>query len=222
MATPLFTRYDFSLPVAQRLSDLTGIKIDLDAVEKICDRLFAERDKRVVTPDADIAGYMDAMFYSDALYAAAVVRFMRTHATGSRVGIPTAWVDALPDHLRAVYSHVKDLRDKFIAHPVAPLEDNQVFVYVKISGEGAGTVTDVNLDHGRILAGGGIDGFALGKLARALREKVEAEIEIEVARVLEAARAMPIAAIIKRGSEQVPVPSMQSVNKGRRPFIGEY
>jgi hypothetical protein len=221
MTTPILTRYDFSLPVAQRLSDLTGIKIDLEAVERICDRLFAERDKRVLDPQGDTNAYMDAMFYSDTLYAAAVVRFMRTHATGSRIGIPAAWIDALPDHLRAVYSHVKYLRDKFIAHPVAPLEDNQVFIYVKISGEGAGTVTDVNLDHGRILAGGGIDGFALGKLAKSLHEKVESEIEIEVARVLEAARAMPISDIMKRGSEQVPVPSMQWVNKGRKPFSSE-
>ncbi|OAI63871.1 hypothetical protein RSP795_06680 [Ralstonia solanacearum] len=221
MTTPILTRYDFSLPVAQRLSDLTGIKIDLQAVEKVCDRLFEERDKRVLDPQGDINAFVDAVFYSDTLYAAAVVRFMRTQATGSRIGIPVEWIDALPGHLRAVYSHVKDLRDKFIAHPVAPLEDNQVLVYVKISGEEAGTVTDVNLDHGRMLTGGGVDGFALGKLAKALREKVESEIDIEAARVLEAARAMPITDIIKRGCEQVAVPSMQWVSKGRKPFSGK-
>jgi hypothetical protein len=38
-----------------------------------------------------------------------------------------------------------------------------------------------------MLTGGGIDGFALGKLAKSLREKVESEMEVEVARILEAA-----------------------------------
>jgi len=139
-------RYDFSLPVAQRLSHLTGIKEDFEAVEKICARLVAEKHKRELRPGDDGTAYSDAMFYAGALYAAAVVRFMRTQASGARSGIPAAWIEALPDSLRAVYTHVKDLRDKFIAHPIAPLEDNQVFVYVQEAGEGAGTVTDVNLD----------------------------------------------------------------------------
>lgn len=103
MTTPPLTRYDFSLPVAQRLSDLTGIKIDLQAVEKVCDRLFEERDKRALDPQGDINAFMDAVFYSDTLYAAAVVRFMRTQATGSRIGIPVEWIDVLPHHLRVVY-----------------------------------------------------------------------------------------------------------------------
>lgn len=220
MTTPRSKRYDFSLPIAQRLSDLTGIQGDLEAVEKICARLVAEKDKRVLRPDSDPLVYMDAMFYADALYAAAVVRFMRTHATGSRIGISAAWIKALPEPLQRVYTHVKTLRDKFIAHPIAPLEDNQVFVYVQETGENAGTVTHVNLDHGRVLHGGGVDGFALGELAKALRAMVVSEVEVEVARVLEAARAMPIADIIKRGSEQVPVPSLQAVKKARKPFKG--
>jgi hypothetical protein len=220
MTKPLSRRYDFSLPVAQRLSDLTGIQGDLKAVEKICARLVTEKDRRVLRADSDPLAYLDAVFYADALYAAAVVRFMRTHATGSRIGISTAWVKALPKSLQRVYTHVKTLRDKFIAHPIAPLEDNQVFVHVQVTNENAATVTDVNLDYGRVLNGGGIDGFALGELSKALRAMVESEIEVEVARVLEAARAMPIADIIKRGSEQVPVPSLQAVKKTRKPFKG--
>jgi len=221
MTTPKATRYDFSLPVAQRLSDLVGIKIDLEATEKICARLIAEKHKRERHPGDDDVAYADAMFYADVLYAAAVVRFMRTKATGARSKILAEWIDALPDYLRAVYTHVKDLRDKFVAHATAPLEDNQVFVHVQLTGEHGGTVTGVNYDHGRMQSGGGLEAFALGELAKALRVMVESAIEVEVARVLEAARAMPIADIIKRGSELVPVPSMSAVNKGRKPFAGK-
>lgn len=115
---PQSTRFDFSLLVAQRLSDLTGIKIDLEAVEKICNRLVAEKVKRVLRAGDDGIAWMDEMFFSDALYAAAVVRFMRIHATGARTGIPGAWIDALPLALQAVHKHVKNLRDKFVAHPM--------------------------------------------------------------------------------------------------------
>ncbi|MEX3899924.1 hypothetical protein [Paraburkholderia sp. BR10954] len=33
---PISVRFDFSLPVAQRFSDLIGVRIDLEAVEKMC------------------------------------------------------------------------------------------------------------------------------------------------------------------------------------------
>ncbi|XUW93805.1 hypothetical protein OH764_35585 (plasmid) [Burkholderia sp. M6-3] len=216
---PLFVRFHFSLPVAQRFSDLTGIKTDLEAVEKICGRLIAEKDQRVFRPEADLGISMDAIFFSDALFAAAVVRFLRTHQSGARCGIPAAWVRDLPPALRAVHEHIKAYRDKFIAHAVAPLEDNQVFVCVQVDGETPGTVTEVNVDHGRLMSGGGLDAFALMQLAKVLRAKVESEIEIEAAQVLAAARAMPVEDIIKRGSQQVPVPSTRAVSKGRKKFI---
>lgn len=215
---PLCVRFDFSLPVAQRFSDLMGLKIDLEAVEKICCRLIAEKDRRVFRPEADPDVSMEAIFFSDALFAAAVVRFMRTHQSGSRYGIPQAWVSDLPLALQAIHEHAKAYRDKFIAHAVAPLEDNQVFVYVRVDDEAAGTVTEVNVDHGRVMSGGGLEAFALMQLAKALREKVESEIEIEAARVLAAARAMPVEDIVKRGSQQVPVPTSGAVNRGRKRF----
>ena len=216
---PLFVRFDFSLPVAQRFSDLMGIKIDLEAVEKICDRLIAEKDQRVFRPEGDSRMSMDAIFFSDALFAAAVVRFLRTHQSGARCRIPAAWIRDPPPALRAIHEHTKAYRDKFIARAVAPLEDNQVFVYMQVDGETPGTVTEVNVDHGRLMSGGGLEAFALMQLAKTLREKVESEIEVEAARVLAAARAMPVEDIIKRGSEQVPVPSTRAVSKGRKKFM---
>jgi hypothetical protein len=68
------------------------------------------------------------------------------------------------------------------------------------------------------MSGGGLEAFALMQLAKALRDKVESEIEIEAARLLVAARAMPIEDIAKRGSEQVPIPSAAAVSKGRKKF----
>ncbi|MFL9897931.1 hypothetical protein PQR71_07125 [Paraburkholderia fungorum] len=69
------------------------------------------------------------------------------------------------------------------------------------------------------MGGVGLEAFALIQLAMALREKVESEIEIEAARVLAAALAMPVEDITKRGSEQVPMPSTRAVTKGRKKFM---
>lgn len=75
--------------------------------------------------------------------------------------------------------------------------------YVQVSGDNLGAVTNVTADHGRVMSGDGIEVFALMQRAKALREKVESEIEVEAARVLAAARTMSIEDIINRGSEQV-------------------
>lgn len=217
-ATPLSVRFDFSVPAAQRFSDLVGIRMDLEAVSRICTRLIAEKERRVAQPGDDPSVASDGLFFSDALYAAAVVRLMRTHSSGARYGIPDAWINDLPSELRDVYDYVKAYRDKFIAHAVAPLEDNQVFVCVQVSDDHPGVITQVTIDHGRVMSGGGLEAFALMQLAKALHRRVESEVEMEAAQVLEAARAIPIEDIVKRGSEPVPIPSPDSVSKGRKKF----
>lgn len=72
---PLFVRFHFSLPVAQRFSDLTGIKTDLEAVEKICGRLIAEKTSACFAPRLT-SGYRWTRF------------FLRCAVRGSRCALP--------------------------------------------------------------------------------------------------------------------------------------
>ena len=55
-----------------------GIKIDLEAVEKICNRLIADKGERVLRSAEDGDAWRDRMFFSDALFAAATMSLARS------------------------------------------------------------------------------------------------------------------------------------------------
>jgi len=218
--TPRFSLVDFSVPIAQRLSDLTGIDADLDAVEKVCVRL---KEMNVQGSDvvADGLAYLDNLAFGDILFDAAVIKFGRIQATGARTCLPSDWIADLPSHLRDIYRHVIDLRNRFIAHPVAPLEDNQVYVSVQIDEGKAVGVGDVTVTTGKVFRGSANDAVCLHQLATVLRARLQLEIESEKAKVLDAARAMPLDELVRRGYEEFAIPSTRDVKKVRKKFSFE-
>lgn len=220
MFTPeeLTTRFDFSIPEAKWLSDLAGIRSDLEAVARTCERIQNDAGKFKFEPGIDIAALMDERMMAADLVCAAIVRFMRTHGTGVRAGIPAAWIDTLPIDLSKAHSYFKNLRDKFVAHSVNPLEDNQVFAWVKGYGTAGAQVTRIDASPGRYFPGAD-DAASLGRLANCLLERVSSEIEVESARLLDIARSLSISEICKRGTEEfpIPVPGKQA-GIGRSPF----
>lgn len=212
--------HEFSVPEAQRLADLTGIILDLEAVEKICSRLVAEVDAMKARPLLEVAviggeleerrsvpnvGLEDWLF-RDSLFAAAVMRYMRTHGTGVRYGIPVEWVEALPQPLQNGHKYLKNLRDKFIAHSVNALEDNQVQVFVRASDPNPSGVTGVSVSPGRFYGGGDKDIALLRSLVTSLMAKVKEEIRLETEIVLSFARSLPRSVIEGRGTEEKPLP----------------
>jgi hypothetical protein len=140
-AEELTTRFDFSIPEAQRLSDLTGVRSDLEAVGRICQRVQTSASNFGFEPGVNAVAFIEERMLVADLVCAGIVRIMRTHGTGARAGIPAEWVDALPRDLVEAHSYFKKLRDKFIAHSVSPLEDNQVFAWVT-----AARVRDLSVD----------------------------------------------------------------------------
>lgn len=212
--------HDFSVPEAQRLADLTGILLDLEAVEQLCSRLMAEVDAMKARPLLEVhviggepeerrsvpnVGLEDWLF-RDSLFAAAVVRYMRTHGTGVRYGIPVEWIGALPQSLQNGHKYLKNLRDKFIAHSVSALEDNQVQVFVRASDPYPSGVTGVSISPGRFYGGGDNDIALLQALVTSLRAKVKEEIRLETETVLSFARSLPRSVIQARGTEEGPLP----------------
>ncbi len=220
MFTPeeLTTRFDFCVPQAKWLSDLTGVQSDLNAVARICERVQSDAGKFKFEPSVNVVAMMDERMLAADLVCAAIVRFMRTHGTGVRSGIPAAWLDELPIDLVTAHSYFKNLRDKFIAHSVNPLEDNQVFAWVKGYGTSGAQVTHVNASPGRYLPGAD-DAALLGRLANSLLARVNQEIEAESARLLEIARRLSIDEVCKRGMEELPIPEpVKHAGSGRPPF----
>ena len=214
----LTTRFDFCIPEAKWLSDLTGIRNDLEAVVRVCDRIQRDESKFKFEPGVDAVAMMEERILASDLVCAAIVRLMRTHGTGVRSGIPAAWLGDLPIDLRNAHSYFKNLRDKFIAHSVNPLEDNQVFAWVKGYRTSEAHVTRIDASPGRFLPGSD-DAALLKRLANSLLERVSHELETESARLLAIARELSIDEVCKRGTEELPVPEpAKHAGSGRPPF----
>ena len=220
MFTPeeLTTRFDFSVPEAKWLSDLTGIQNDLKAVARICERVQNDASNFKFEPGVDVLAMLDERMLAADLVCAAIVRFMRTHGTGVRSGIPSSWVENLPIDLRNAHIYFKNLRDKFIAHSVNPLEDNQAFAWVKGFGTPGAQVTCVDSSPGRYLPGS-VDAALLARLTNILLARTSQEIEAESARLLGIARSLSIAEVCKRGAKELPIPTpTKDAGSGRAPF----
>lgn len=211
---------DFSLPVAQRLSDLSGIENDLKAVEKICERL-EKMDCNVSDAQADPLAFKEKMQFCDSLFDAAVIRFCRSQATGTRTRIPAEWIAGLPEFMRINYDHILDLRNKFIAHPIAPLENNQVYIAVNVDASGPVGVGEITVASGKIFRGSAQDARCLLQLVTVLLARLAVEIESEKAIVRKAALAMPLSNILARGYSEFDPPSLQNLKKRRRNFSAD-
>ena len=211
-------RYDFSIPEAQRLSDLSGIDADLEAVLRICAR--CEKQMKEMPPPVEGPGMVwweDVQALGDLMFAA-VVRYGRTLSTGKREGIPADWINALPEPLRESHAYFKALRDKYIAHSVNQLEDNQVFVLLTPQFAEQQEPTRITVDRGHLLTIGQSDLRRLVGLVEALRKLVTNEVESETSKVLAIARAMPIEEIWARSTESVAIPGKAETFKVRKKF----
>lgn len=211
-------RYDFSVPEAQRLSDLTGVDADLDAVIRVCARCVRLMDELGAPPENSPQSWLDDFYAIGDLTFAAVIRYGRTLSSGVRQGIPQEWIDALPPELSECHRYFKALRDKYIAHSVSELEDNQVFVILRPQFAEKQEVGHITVDRGYVMGLRKPDVEHLGALAANLKVRVEAEIKSETQKVLEIARKMPIEGIRARFSDPAPIPSAASTFKVRGRF----
>ncbi len=211
-------RYDFSIPEAQRLADLSGIDSDLEAVIRICTRcenLMAQSGNP--SEEKGLAWWDDIQAISDLVFAS-VVRYGRTFASGVRQGIPPDWITTLPEPLQGSHSYFKALRDKFIAHSVNQLEDNQVFVMLTPQFSEHQEPTHITVDRGHLLTPPQGKIKELATLAEALRKIVATEIVSETSRLLAIARQLPIDEIRARTTESLPIPGTAETFKVRGKF----
>ena len=80
-------RYDFSIPEAQRLSDLTGVDVDLEATVRICERCDRLINELGAPPEGNPLPWWDDFQALGDLMFAAVVRYGRTFNSGVRQGL---------------------------------------------------------------------------------------------------------------------------------------
>jgi hypothetical protein len=228
-------RYDFSIPEAQWLSDLAGIDSDLEAVVRLCAsyQRHAKRLESFSLPQLDLLETIeiakdkqdkdklewwdDFQMLGDVIFAA-VVRYGRTHASGVRAKIKDIWIDSLPDELKEAHEYFKVLRNKFVAHSVNRLEDNQVFVMLVPQFSENQTPGRITVDRGRLLSLGTKEVLLLSDLASKLRGNVELEMAAESELLLELAKEFTIDEIKSRETESIPIPGKVATYKKRSKF----
>jgi len=211
-------RYDFSIPEAQRLSDLSGVDSDLEAVLRICGRCEqVTKNLPQPTETNGLAWWEEIQALGDLMFAA-VVRYGRTLNSGAREGIPFDWISSLPEDLQQSHEYFKALRDKYIAHSVSQLEDNQVFVMLAPQFAEQQEPTHITVDRGHLVALGLPELRQLASLAEALRRVVAEQMDQETSKLLEIARAMPIAEIRERSTKSAPIPGKAEAFSVRKRF----
>ncbi|RYX80124.1 hypothetical protein EON83_29945 [bacterium] len=212
------SRYDFSIPEAQWLADLCGVGSDLDSVIRLCKTVTTGAERLIRKPEEDALGWFDDIQMVGDLAFAAVIRYGRTLTSGIRDGIPREWIEELPAELKEAHNYFKTLRDKYIAHSVNALEDNQVFVFLKPQFSDAQEPSAITVDRGRLIAPGLKEIALLSEIATCLKQRVETEVASESARILEIARNMPIDEIRMRSKESLPIPGKQETFQPRSKF----
>ena len=118
--------------VPTTLADLEGLRGDISDARDFFGRFMA---------CADSADYMTL----DAFASAAVVRYCRAFGKGVRT--MRLSIDELPDVCaaeRAIHKHIRDVRDKHVAHAVNDMETNDIYVCLSPAADGGAIVTAVS------------------------------------------------------------------------------
>lgn len=209
---------EFCVPEAQTLADLTGIEIDLAAVERACDRLLVEW-KRFGEQNKTMFDFIEseAVFF-DTLFSGAVIRYWRCVGSGVRSGVPISLIESLEPSLQQAHRYFKSLRDKFIAHSVNPFEFNQVVVFLKPLNKPPKGVDRVGVFPGRHSPGSQKDATLLKRLAVGLRARVTEEIAAESERVLRFAQSLPAEPLYCEEYLPSRIPSADDVHRARTKF----
>jgi hypothetical protein len=200
----VFRSVPFPVPEAQLLADLTGVSTDLNAVAEYCDRFLDLLDKDQL--DGVVLG---------ALCEAAIVRYVRTLATGVRSGVSMEMLEKLGEEHLAVHNYVKDARDKWVAHSVNSFELNDVSVWLTPPERGAIGPYAVTVRQHRVSYLSKPAITALKELVTELSALVKAKIDEEKSKVLAIAQQKPPDSFYEQQSEPIRLPGREHPGKSR-------
>lgn len=127
---------------ARRFASLGSIEQDLVGVLQYVDRLEA---MAAAWPRINLLEW-------EALSAATVVRYARCFSSGAREPISAlTLLEGAPTRLVEAHDHFIAVRNKHVAHSVSPYEENYVVLQIPQGCTSSAQLTDVNVQHGRIL-----------------------------------------------------------------------
>lgn len=190
------------------LADLAGIRDDLEATDAICNLLMKGIEIK--------EGVIDFTM-SEALSAAAVVRYARAFKEGKRsTALPKLILSVLSGELLEKHKWAMALRNKYVAHSVNVFEDNQVVAYLVPEEKGPKGISSITVRSLRLSALGTDNIADLKTLCAALIKKVDTLMEEEKRKVLEAAKQIPIDELYALKAEPPVIPKHCDVGKERK------
>lgn len=175
--------FDFCMPEAQRVADLSGVIADLVMVRQIVNIYLG-------LP----AGRQDLVL-KDALCVSAVTTYARTCATGVR-GRISSLVNELSAELRGTHEYFIDMRNKWAAHSVNEHESHYVGLEAEVDPMGR-VVPKAIRSHSSVtvfLAPARMS--ALSELAESLQEVVMRELNSEKKQLLDYANSMDLSKLL--------------------------
>lgn len=172
---------NFCVKEAQLLADLTGVEVDLNATEDICALLLTKTAEKQTD-----------WTLTEALCAAALIRYGRAFGSGIRAGVPHEIIALLSDELQETHQYFKNLRDRWIAHSLNAFEENIVHAYLVPEERGPKGIASISVQHQRVITLSSEDIARLKALAAEIRKHVTNYIEQEKRKVLEYAQSLPV------------------------------
>jgi hypothetical protein len=162
----------------------------------------------------------DRLLELEAMQAHALIRYGRCFRGGVRTAflVPDDWIEALPPELRQAHRDFLDLRDKHIAHSVNDWEINTPVARVAIDrATGEMVVRQVHVSQSRVVMQSSESLDLLWRLAKVLADRVEQEMRVESAKLLEVAKKIPLDELKRRLIEDpTNHPGTRGVGKARR------
>lgn len=182
------TWVDLQIPEAAKLADLSGILWDLQRAREFAELLAQEMSKinsRLIEP----------------LSIAAVVMYSRPFSGGVRLRLAEDDLKTLTPEQRSAHDHIRDYRDKHVAHSVNVFEENiprANYCVERVHEEG---ITSIAYGGGRIIGLSGAEVTSIIELTKALEKQIEARIVAERERLLPIVRSMPLQDVLAGGQK---------------------
>ena len=195
-------------PETHRVADMAGVLMDLRLAAATVKQLERHRD----TEKWD-------NLLMECMQDSALIHYGRCYSGGIRTAflIPREWIDVLPAELRLAHQDFLDLRDKHIAHSVNDWEINTPVARVRIDQEtGEVKVHQVTVNKSRVVMLASDSLEKLWQLAKTLGDRVEEEMKLEQAKLLEIAKQIPVEELKRRIKEDPPdFPGQRKVGNAR-------
>lgn len=194
---------NLNIEEARRLADLSGIEQDLEATKAIFDLLIKELQNK-----------QHDIHLLDALTTAALVKHARSFKTGVRSKIPDNLLKCLSSELLDFHHFCINLRDKYSAHSVNALEENQVVAYLVPEERGPKGISSISVQQRRLVSLESKDINKLKDVCVELRKNIIKLIEAEKAKIIELYRNIPIEELY---NQKDPPPINATINDVGKP-----